>query len=76
MDFLRAGELLTILQNYKKTMAPEEFNNLCIILGDDEELNGVHPSYYLTLVKKTDEEFSYFNEDLDYIKENKYILLS
>lgn len=75
MDFLDAGKTLAILQKIKNRLGEEEFNKLKIVLGDDEELNGVHNSFFIELAEKKDFNNDYLDLDLNDIEE-RFILIS
>ena len=75
MDFLDAGKTLAILQKIKNRLGEEEFNKLKIVLGDDDELNGVHYSFYIELAEKKDFDNSYLDLDLEDMEE-RFILIS
>lgn len=73
MKLLKVEDLLNRLEKIQREMTPEEFANLKIVIGDDEELNGAHYSFYCDLIKKGDQDF----EDItDYIEEDMFILIS
>ena len=66
-------ELLTVkeLRDYLETLDDE----LPIILGDDEELNGVHGCYFVELVGSSDDTLQDVAKYCNIEKEN-FILLS
>jgi hypothetical protein len=69
---MKASELLHILESMKQR---KDFDNLEVYLGDDEELNGIHESYYCQIVDANNKDFEWVNENLKSgIK--KYLLIS
>lgn len=75
MKILTANDLLLRLNYFKNELSEEEWNNLQIILSDDEELNGMHYSFYCDLITKGKDQ--YIDEIAEYnIDNKKYILIS
>ena len=53
---LTVKDLLKRLLEIKENLTDEEFNNLPIYLGDDDELNGIHCAWYVNGIDANDEE--------------------
>ena len=53
---LTVKDLLKRLLEIKGNLTDEEFNNLPIYLGDDDELNGIHCAWYVNGIDANDEE--------------------
>ena len=47
MKTLTVKDILSVLFNIRNKMSEEEWENLPIVLGDDEELNGVHEAFFI-----------------------------
>lgn len=74
MNELTVKELMGIINALIKEKGKEVLNYK-IVIGDDEELNGVHQAYYCQDITKKDiDDFEYcnYNNDLD----TKTILIS
>ena len=82
MNQLTLGDILDFAAQLRRNdMSLEEFRNLPIYLGQDDELNGIHTGWYVNLIDSDEEEDADFveliNEDRCNIKLNgKAILIS
>lgn len=59
---LTVKDLLKRLLEIKGNLTDEEFNNLPIYLGDDDELNGIHCAWYVNGIDANDEDDEDFVE--------------
>lgn len=82
MNQLTLGDILDFAAQLRRNdMSLEEFRNLPIYLGQDDELNGIHTGWYVNLIDSDEEEDADFveliNEDRCNIKlDGKAILIS
>lgn len=75
MKILTANDLLLRLNCFKNEMSKEEWDNLKVVLGDDEELNGMHYGFYCDFIIKGKDKF--MDEIAKWnIEDKKYILIS
>lgn len=57
MKQLTMGQILALVKEYKKAgMTQKEINELPIYIGDDDELNGIHCSWYAQIVDPNNED--------------------
>ena len=82
MKQLTLGQMLDFAAELRREGMPlEEFRNMPIYLGDDDELNGIHCAWYTNVIDPSNPEDADFvemiNEDRCNIKiEGKAILIS
>lgn len=74
METLKLKEIVDLYEEIKKDKGQQVADNMPIILGDDEELNGTHQAYYAEKVKPKDPDY-YGIYGLEDIKE-EIILIS
>lgn len=75
MKILTASDLYNRLGYYKKELTDDEWNEVQVVLGDDEELNGMHYGFYCDFIIKGKDKF--IDEVAKWnIEDKKYILIS
>jgi hypothetical protein len=57
MKSLNATELERILKNLKKILSENEYNNMRVVIGDDDEMNGIHIAWGYNLIIKDEHEY-------------------
>lgn len=67
MKRLTVKDILVVLFKIKNKMSIQEWENLPIVIGDDEELNGVHEAFFIQDVD-TEKSKGYTFKD---VSENK-----
>lgn len=66
MKQLRVEDIFNLVNKLtKKGMNFQDVMDLKIYIGDDDELNGIHTSWFCNLVDKNNEEDSFFIEMIE-----------
>ena len=78
MDIMSLGEIIDMIEELRKTHSEKEIRDMIVYIGDDEELNGIHPGYYAELLDENDENDQYILDEIqnDDAKKKGIILLS
>jgi hypothetical protein len=79
MKSLSVVELEKYLKNLKKFIPEADYNNMRVVIGDDDEMNGIHIAWGYNLIIKDEHEFDYWLESAHsgaekVMQENKYTL--
>lgn len=79
MKSLSVVELERYLKNLKKILSESEYNAMRVVIGDDDEMNGIHIAWGYNLIIRDEHEYDSWLENAHsgaerVMQENKYTL--